>query len=64
MTDQPSRVGRPPKDPEDRLSELLTFTATVEMKEELNKRAGGEGRTLSGYIRRVLELHLQDTEEG
>ena len=41
---------------------IITFTCTTEQKEKLFEMANRSGRTMSGYIRRLIEEEIKKME--
>lgn len=41
----------------------VNLRLTEELRDKIKRLADADGRELSGYIRRVLELHVQAEEE-
>lgn len=58
-----NRGGRPPKPPEERLSEILRFRATARETDRIYRKAIRRGQTTSEFLRSLLGRALE-TEDG
>jgi predicted HicB family RNase H-like nuclease len=56
------KLGRPPKKPEDRLSEVIHFRVTKEEKDQLCVKALRAGLSLNEVLRRVLFSRVEKTQ--